>query len=122
MGGENDQMAAAVANLKTEANKTKNVFCGCFGLIIMLIVIGAIIGAFLPGSSSTSSDSYKTGHNVGFIDGNVAMQQGRLRESDEEKEAAAWSLASQFTGDSQEQKQDYVNGYKAGWDDGYTSH
>jgi hypothetical protein len=87
------------------------------GVIGLIFIIGLIFAAH-----HQDSDSYQAGHKVGFIDGNVAMMQGRMKASDAEKEAAAWSVASRFTNASQEQKQDWVNGYKAGWDDGYASH
>ena len=103
--------------VKTSTEKNATIGClGCLGVIVLLI-IGMI---FVP--HHQDSDSYQAGHKVGFMDGNMAMMQGRVRASDSDKEAAAWSVASRFTSDTQQQKQDWVNGYKAGWDDGYASH
>jgi hypothetical protein len=105
-----------------KTGKTMNKGClGCLGLLVVLSIIAAIVGP--SGSTgSNGSDSYQAGHKIGFIDGNIAMQQGRLEESDSEKEAAAWSIASRFTAESQEKKQDWVRGYKDGWGDGYRRH
>ena len=105
--------------IKASTDKTLNKGCmGCLGVIVLLGIIGWIFG---PSDSSTG-DSFHLGYKVGFVDGNMAMQQGRLKAANAEKEATAWSVASGFTSDSQEQKQEWVNGYTVGWDDGYAKH
>jgi hypothetical protein len=68
------------------------------------------------------STSYVDGDKMGFLAGNLAMRHGDARETDDEKERAAWSIASQFTSESKESKDDWVLGYKIGWDRGYDSH
>jgi hypothetical protein len=92
------------------------------GIVVLLFVIGTIANMAGCIPDPTASDDYKAGREIGFADGNMAMQQGRLKESDAEKDAAAWAIASQFTTESQQQKQDWVNGFKQGWDAGYASH
>jgi zinc ribbon protein len=120
--GPSPEMLAFMAEYEKTAKKKPadahmNGCLGCLGVAALIFIIGLM---FTP--PHQDSHSYQLGHEMGFITGNIAMRQGRVMASDSEKEAEAWSFASRFTSDSQEQKQDWVNGYKAGWDDGYTRH
>jgi hypothetical protein len=93
---------------------------GCLAVCIGIFAVLYIVGMFLP--DAKMSESFKAGKTVGFIDGNMAMQSARPRATDEEKERAAWSVASRFSRETEQAKKDWVEGYKAGWDVGYSSH
>lgn len=95
---------------------------GCLGIIILCVLIGWVIDLSGCNTETAHSDSYQAGHKVGFVDGNMAMQQARPRATGEQKEEVAWSYASRFTSETQEAKKDWVEGYKAGWDAGYDTH
>jgi hypothetical protein len=101
---------------------------GCFawlGIIIGGLILLGIIGNLLP--SNTPSQSGDTGTNtvfeagawVGAVDGMADYNRGSTHATDEELDAAGRRGTANMKFDKPEDRQNWIDGYKAGYDIGW---
>ena len=106
-----------------QAEKTVNKGCaGCVVIILIVLLLGLIGSMCSPDTgSSSSSDSYKAGNQVGFLDGNMARNGGRLKASDDQIDAAARRVTAGVQFNKSEDREDWIRGYKSGYSSGWNA-
>jgi hypothetical protein len=89
-----------------------------------MILFGSAIGIrliFQFGSESIQpkNQRYEAGHYIGVLDGNMAYNEGRLKPTDEQLDAAARRASSNIKFNDDDDRQNWMNGYTSGFHSGW---
>jgi hypothetical protein len=95
--------------------KSKQVGCGQFGCVLSTLILFFMLclGAFVgPVTPPAQSDSYQAGHQIGFMDGNMGYNGGRMKPSSNQVNASARRTSSMTQFKDVAAK---MTGYADGW-------
>jgi hypothetical protein len=109
--------AAQPTTAPASPKQPEKVFAGRLGVCFAIFVVLYIIGMFMP--EPTMSESFKAGEKLGILEGIMAYNGGRMKASDDSLDAAARRVTAGMKFDTSESRDDWIRGYKVGYDIGW---